>query len=474
MHLIANRNKRGWRRHEVSGLMVNKSPLQSRHLLWILVTLVLVAVSFAGCGLLTDTTSPSAITGLGATDAYDGRVNLWWDRSTAEDFDHYNIYVGESAIADVSGMTPVQQIKDIDSNTYQVIGLEPLTKYYFAVTVVDQSGNENKQVIGASAISTKRVSLDVPTLVSTPDEAIMRKFTWKYGGIDWDWEAEIPKQLYQTLHDKPRPRTENCNYSVYVTQSLDDGFFQKLASALSAEGVKLGFTNEQMVELAVLFVQTIPYSFDIDTTGREEYPRYPIETLIDGTGDCEDHSILLAELLRSMNYDAILLFYSGESGERAHMAIGVADNGNTYGTYYDHNGKSYYYIETTFAGWRIGDIPEEFKVPAYTWDLVPVPFVGCERLEWPAFTGTMPLEITIYNDGTAPALGVTAYAYLDAGNNMNWAWAQVTVDIPPEETRTVTLELTFPNHPIHTRVIYRIIYGGYKVDEGFSDWFDTY
>ncbi|MCJ7571770.1 MAG: hypothetical protein MUO82_07825 [Candidatus Thermoplasmatota archaeon] len=321
---------------------------------------------------------------------------------------------------------------------------------------------------------TPKLTLDVPTLVSTPDEAIVREFTWKYGGIDWDWEAEISQQLYQTLHDKPRPRTgEHAMYSVYVTQSLDDVFFQKLASALSAEGVKLGFTNNQMVELAVLFVQTIPYSYDIDSTGCKEYPRYPIETLVDDTGDCEDHAILLTQLLSSMNYDAILLFYSGESGERAHMAIGVADSGNTYGTSYNHNGKKYFYVETTSTGWEIGDIPEEFKVPAYTWDLVPVPLLGCERYYSPAFTGTMPLELTIYNDGTAPALGVTAYACLDAGNNMNWAQAQTTLDIPPEETRTVTLMLTLPNQRVYTRVVYRISYGGFKVDEGSSDWFDT-
>jgi len=315
--------------------------------------------------------------------------------------------------------------------------------------------------------SLERVTLDVPTLVSTPDEAIMCSFTWEYGEIDWEWEAEISQQLYQTLHDKPRPRTgEHANYSVYVTHSLDDVFFQKLASTLSAEGGKLGYTNYQMVELATFFVRTIPYSYDIDSTGRKEYPRYPIETLVDGTGDCEDHAILLAELIRSMNYDAILLAYP------THMALGVVDTGNMYGTSYTHNGKKYYYVETTPSGRVIGDIPEEFKCPAYTWELVPVPLLGCEGWRWPAFTGTLPLELTIYNDGTAPALGVTAWAKLDAGNNTHWAQTQVTLDIPPEETRTATLNLKAPNQRVSTRVVYRISYGGFKVDEGSSDWFE--
>ena len=414
-----------------------------------------------------DTTPPSVITGLDATNAYDGSVNLRWDMSTAENFDCYNIYVGESAIVDVNGMAPVQQIEDITTNTFQATGLKPGTKYYFAVTAIDQSGNENKQVTGSSATPTNHVTLDIPTLVSAPDEAITRKFTWKYDGVDWDWEAEIPKQIYQTLHDKPRVQLRYAKYSVYVTHSLDDGFFQKLAAALSAEAGKLGFTEHQMVELAVLFVQTIPYTTDIDSTGLQEYPRYPIETLVEGTGDCEDHAILLAELLRSMNYDAILLEYRDE-----HMAVGVADPGNTYGYHYTFNGKKYYYIETTATGWEIGKAPDEFRKLAYMWDLVPTEVLYCEQYKWPTFTGTMPLELTICNDGTAPALGATVYAFLDAGNDNCYADASITIDIAPEETRTVTLMLPLPGHPVQTRVGYRIFYNDCKVDEGFSDWFD--
>ena len=417
--------------------------------------------------VIADTTPPPAMSNLIAVDDLDGKVILSWDKSTAADFGYYNIYISQSMMTDVTGMTPSDQIKEIDRNTYQAVGLKLTTKYYFAVTAVDKSDNEKPQVTCVSAIPAKHVTLDVPTLVSVPDEAITRRFTWKHDGIDWYWEAKISKQLYQTLHNKPRVRLRYAKYSVYVTHSLDDVFFQKLAAALSVEAGKLGFTEHQMVELAVLFVQTIPYTTDIDSTGLQEYPRYPIETLVEGTGDCEDHAILLAELLRSMNYDAILLEYRDE-----HMAVGVADPGNTYGYHYTFNGKSYYYVETTATGWEIGEAPDEFRQLAYMWDLVPTPALYCEQYRWPAFTGTMPLELTICNDGTAPALGATVYAFLDAGNDKCYADASITIDIAPEETRTVTLMLPFPGHPVQTRVGYRIFYNDCKVDEGFSDWFD--
>lgn len=102
-----------------------------------------------------DTTHPPALTGLILRDVYDGKVVLSWDRSNAEDFDHYNIYVSKSEIADAAGTRPAHQLKDSTTNAYQVTGLEVGTKYYFAVTAVDKSGNENTRVAGANVTPTQ-------------------------------------------------------------------------------------------------------------------------------------------------------------------------------------------------------------------------------------------------------------------------------------------------------------------------------
>ncbi len=102
-----------------------------------------------------DTTPPPAITGLSAVDVYDGKVVLSWDQSTAEDFASYKIYLSKSEIVDVAGMTPIHQLRDITANTYQVPNLDVETKYYFSVTAVDKSGNEDKAVASVSATSTE-------------------------------------------------------------------------------------------------------------------------------------------------------------------------------------------------------------------------------------------------------------------------------------------------------------------------------
>jgi len=86
-----------------------------------------------------------------ADNAYDKRVNLWWDKSIVADFDHYNIYSDKKEMADVTGMKAIRQIKDIATCRYQVTELENGTMYYFAVTAVDKSGNEDTKVPGVSA-----------------------------------------------------------------------------------------------------------------------------------------------------------------------------------------------------------------------------------------------------------------------------------------------------------------------------------
>jgi len=95
------------------------------------IVLVSIATVLCGCAKpplspapapvpLPDTTPPPAITGLVASDAYNGKVVLSWDQSTAEDFDHYNVYLNKAEIMNVTGMTPIHQITDITINSYQV------------------------------------------------------------------------------------------------------------------------------------------------------------------------------------------------------------------------------------------------------------------------------------------------------------------------------------------------------------------
>lgn len=144
-----------------------------------------------------DTTPPSAITGLIAVNAYDGRVNLWWNRSTAADFDRYNVYVSKSELADVTGMVPVYQAKDISTSNYQATSLENGTKYYFAVAAVDKSGNENKRVASLSVTPSAmpRGTLDLDLVV----DVYRTEMAWP------------GTTLFADNHNRERPRIIEVN-----------------------------------------------------------------------------------------------------------------------------------------------------------------------------------------------------------------------------------------------------------------------
>ncbi len=131
----------------------------------------------------------------------------------------------------------------------------------------------------------------------------------------------------------------------------DDSYVDQLVQLLNTASMKQGFTESQKVNFVVAFIQSLPYTVDSVTTPYKEYPRYPIQTLFDRGGDCEDTSILAATLLDRMGYDVALLHLR----DARHMAVGVSTA--VTGSYYEYKGKKYYYLETTGDGWQIGQIP---------------------------------------------------------------------------------------------------------------------
>ncbi|TXT61481.1 MAG: hypothetical protein BAJALOKI2v1_30102 [Promethearchaeota archaeon] len=86
----------------------------------------------------------------------------------------------------------------------------------------------------------------------------------------------------------------------------------------------------------------------------DDMPKYPIETICEGGGDCEDKSILFVSLLESVGYDTILIIIPGHCFAGVYLAE-TPTWGD--GWYVEYNGKEYYTCETTMEGWRVGDLP---------------------------------------------------------------------------------------------------------------------
>jgi len=199
-----------------------------------------------------DTIPPSQITGLIAVDAYDGKVNLRWDKCTAEDFDHYKIYVSKSEAVDVTGMRPVEKITAIATTTYQVTGLDVGTKYYFAVTAVDKSGNEKAQITSVSAIPT-------PMPRGTPDPELYvdiydSRLTWA-GTTLWGDNRNL---------EKPRIIEVNMLGEI-IWQYVVPEHLRR--SDLPGTGVNPGFDVELLPNNNILFVSPAKGVYEISRKG---------------------------------------------------------------------------------------------------------------------------------------------------------------------------------------------------------------
>jgi hypothetical protein len=158
------------------------------------------------------------------------------------------------------------------------------------------------------------VSLTVPINVSVYEGAKQAdKSTMIHGNVsETIWLAE-------TYHAMVNDPAQEEMYSSLLNDVKKTRFQQKLS-------------DDEYLELIAVYIQSLRYET------REQNPaKFPIETVVDRAGDCDDKSLLLAGLLSREGYPvAVLLF-----GPEAHMAIGVGSDD------YLYKNTGYAFLETT-------------------------------------------------------------------------------------------------------------------------------
>ncbi len=182
-------------------------------------------------------------------------------------------------------------------------------------------------------------------------DSIRRTYSWTYGGRTWSFTYDFPTSVYQL--QKSLTRTlDYAAYDVYVDDPRDDNVLRDFVAKL--EETATGLNVWERLNLVIALVQSIPY------VGEScEYPRYPLEMLIDQQGDCEDAAILTAALVKQMGFDVVLLAFLKES----HMAVGIRVLPPRHEDLqaYEWNGDLYFYLEPTSLGWAIGQIPPTYR-----------------------------------------------------------------------------------------------------------------
>ena len=198
-------------------------------------------------------------------------------------------------------------------------------------------------------------------LTETGDEPIPA-YEWDYKQQHWQWDpkyqADIITDLIAWYRSIPHPHHSQMDYlNTYCinTSDKEKELLAELAKSLKEGAEEAGYDEWDTVSYVIAFVQSFTYVEDSVSSGFDEYPRYPLETLFVREGDCEDTAILTATLVRELGYGTALLFFDD------HCAVGIKGDSAISGTYYQVNGDRYYYLETTAKGWEIGELPEDRK-----------------------------------------------------------------------------------------------------------------
>lgn len=198
-----------------------------------------------------------------------------------------------------------------------------------------------------------------PGLIDT-EPSIERTYTWYNNGREATIRLRIPQDLYDYYNGTAPHNRGPANVSRYVLSEQDRTYLHDLIGLLKDAGRSKSFTARNDLRNVIAFAQAIRYADDLDpaTGGKTDYWQYPAETLVRGEGDCEDHAILAAALMKEMGHDVALVLLNDPA--KAHAAVAVAcDNCNGY--YYLLEGKKYYFLETTAYGSALGTMDEYYK-----------------------------------------------------------------------------------------------------------------
>ena len=195
-------------------------------------------------------------------------------------------------------------------------------------------------------------------------------YNWKYNTVEYQLNYNFDPARYTYYTNKEHFVMEYSDYISFVTK--EETAVIEIAQILRNMSNEKEFDNLDEVNFIMSFVQSLKYSEDNLTAGVGEYPRYPIETLVEQTGDCEDSSALLISLLESLGYEAAMVLIPEAWDNYGHAAVGVNLTGAE-GIYYILNeGKDneigYYYAETTAEGWKLGEIPDLDSRSAYVYE----------------------------------------------------------------------------------------------------------
>jgi hypothetical protein len=295
--------------------------------------------------------------------------------------------------------------------------------------------------------------------ISSPEPVVSWTFDWEHHG---DQTLQIPSVEWFYQYYKGLDRFDLNDYAAYVFEPNDDAYVAYTAQRLLR--MSHAQSDVERINFIASFVQGIPYMKDDPNNESYEYPRYPIESLKEDRGDCEDKAILGAAMLSELGYNVSLIRLP------EHMAVGVhLDEAIGSYTYYIDR---YYYLEMTGVNSPVGRVPPEYQgltnvavYPISSRPLLIHYWLNATRYTTSNGLDFIKLKMLMKNLGSAAASSFEIRgAFYDAANHSYNENSSGESFLGPQDRQIIDLQVTVPKG-VSTELRTRIYLGGRIVHE---------
>ena len=201
-----------------------------------------------------------------------------------------------------------------------------------------------------------------------------RTFEWIFENVEYTYTLDIDYDDYlysKDLYDISKRKQQTPSHArdiTFVTKSYTDErmapYMETLVNGLydTYKAENKPVTEQKYLGYLLAFTQYIEYQYDEEEMGVVEYWKFPLETLYDQGGDCEDTSILFIALahesreILGMDYKTALQLLPG------HMCGAIKLSGSSS---FKTNPYGYIYCETTSTDYNLGQVPTVANMKEY-------------------------------------------------------------------------------------------------------------
>lgn len=176
---------------------------------------------------------------------------------------------------------------------------------------------------------------------------IVKDFSFKYKNKDELLSLRLSGDIYKSYKESPKIFTYQANkppkdiqetfYKLFLETKSGDNSISDIVLGLRKIALSNNLSDDDLLELALSFVQYIPYD-NIKASKSKPEPYYPYETLYLNQGVCSDKTFLAYQILDKMGYGVAII----DMPDINHSAIGVACEKK-----YSLHDSGYCYVETT-------------------------------------------------------------------------------------------------------------------------------